>query len=247
MANVIDSARRADGPSLAPAETTIATGRQARTPSGLLLVVMTLLWFTSLPLAITNRNVAALGIYAVGLVLCGLVLFTSRSAVFGKSPRSSRSAEEEAAGAQATDVDGEDGEESMSEEAQALTAIEKTLHLTVNGQKGLRLPSYKQSQLWHVSNSLNYLLARLEQHQEICESLEGLDAQARTLVEAVQAQRSGHVPAWPKPSGTPLDRVVAALRDDVVVDYSPGAGFAAGAGGPATYYPSSEQRFAYDG
>ncbi len=83
-----------------------------------------------------------------------------------------------------------------------------------NGDFSARVPPVRNAPLWRIGVSLNNLIARFARLAEVDLALRRTRSEAHLLAETVMARRAGQRPAWPEPSGTPLDELLAALSGE---------------------------------
>jgi hypothetical protein len=80
-----------------------------------------------------------------------------------------------------------------------------------NGNFQARSQAIRNPLLWQIGSSLNTLAARLARLGQVDALLRHTEQEAHHLAETIRLGRAGRQPAWPLPSGTPLDEVVVAL------------------------------------
>lgn len=81
-----------------------------------------------------------------------------------------------------------------------------------NGDFTSRVPVLANTLLWRVGTALNTLIGRLERSSQAQFLLQRFEDESNRLAEALYAMRPGDREVWITPQGTPLDRVMEALR-----------------------------------
>lgn len=82
-----------------------------------------------------------------------------------------------------------------------------------NGDFTSRVPLLANALLWRVGTAINTLIVRLERSSQSNALLQRFEDEANRLAQAIYALRPGDREVWVTPRGTPLDRVLDALRD----------------------------------
>lgn len=86
-------------------------------------------------------------------------------------------------------------------------------HLRVaNGDLAARAPAHQDNVLWQVSVALNNLLARFQRLAQEDGFAQVMAQEVTQLRMALRAWQARQEPEWPRTSGTPLDPLVADLR-----------------------------------
>lgn len=99
-------------------------------------------------------------------------------------------------------------EQSMQLE-QGIRAIQQTHIKVANGDYNARAPLAEDHILWQISNALNNLILRLNRSVQAEHMLRRTELEVTRLKEEIQRAKSGQIPIWPQPSGTPLDPIIA--------------------------------------
>jgi hypothetical protein len=82
-----------------------------------------------------------------------------------------------------------------------------------NGNFGVRAPAVRNPSLWQIGSSLNNLIARFARLAQTDFALRRTAEESHRLANAIRSARAGKQMPLPAPSGTPVDEVVAALRE----------------------------------
>lgn len=82
-----------------------------------------------------------------------------------------------------------------------------------NGNFGVRAPAVRNPSLWQIGSSLNNLVARFARLAQTDFALRRTAEESHRLADAIRSARAGRQMPLPAPSGTPVDEVVAALRE----------------------------------
>ncbi len=81
-----------------------------------------------------------------------------------------------------------------------------------NGDFTSRVPFLTNSLLWRIGTAVNRLIGRLERSSHAQTLLQRFEEESNNLAQAIYAMRPGDRDIWLTPQGTPLDRVLEALR-----------------------------------
>lgn len=113
-----------------------------------------------------------------------------------------------------------------------------------NGDFTSRVPLLANALLWRVGTAINTLIGRLERTTQGNVLLQHFEEDANRLAQAIYALRPGDRDIWITPHGTPLDRVLDALRETLpritgqrAITYGPATGMSAGTLTPALLPP----------
>ncbi|HEX8034536.1 MAG TPA: hypothetical protein VF510_11845, partial [Ktedonobacterales bacterium] len=82
-----------------------------------------------------------------------------------------------------------------------------------NGDFTSRVPLLANALLWRIGTAINTLIGRLERSTQSAVVLQRFEDEANRLAQAIYALRPGDRDVWITAHGTPLDRVLDALRD----------------------------------
>ncbi|MGZ3636935.1 MAG: hypothetical protein ACXVCX_03735 [Ktedonobacterales bacterium] len=109
-----------------------------------------------------------------------------------------------------------------------------------NGDFSSRVPLLANALLWRIGTAINTLIGRLERSSQAATLLQRFEEDANRLAQAIYALRPGDREVWITAHGTPLDRVLDALRDTLprlsgpqTIAPAPGLSMGAGTFGPA--------------
>ena len=111
-----------------------------------------------------------------------------------------------------------------------------------NGDFNSRVPLLANALLWRIGTAVNTLIGRLDRSSQASALLQRFEEEANRLAQAIYALRPGDREVWTRPSGTPLDRVLEALKEALPRLSTPqtyNAGASAGMLGP-TLLPSPQ-------
>ncbi len=81
-----------------------------------------------------------------------------------------------------------------------------------NGDFTSRVPFLTNSLLWRIGTAINMLIGRLERSSHAQGLLQRFEDESNRLAQAIYSLRPGDRDIWLTPQGTPLDRVLEALR-----------------------------------
>lgn len=91
---------------------------------------------------------------------------------------------------------------------QGIREIQQTHIKVANGDFKARAPLTEDHILWQIANALNTLILRLQRSVEAEHMLRRTELEVTRLKEEIQRAKTGQIPIWPKPSGTPLDPII---------------------------------------
>lgn len=91
--------------------------------------------------------------------------------------------------------------------------LEQTLARWAAGDLRHRIPEMPVAALQRVCADLNAFVERFAATLQADFLLRRVQEEAWRLAEAIHVWRGGRMPIWPAPSGTPLDPIIAALRE----------------------------------
>lgn len=91
---------------------------------------------------------------------------------------------------------------------QGIRAIQQTHIQVANGDYNARAPLAEDHILWQISNALNTLILRLHRSVQAEHMLRRTELEVTRLKEEIQRAKTGQIPIWPQPSGTPLDPII---------------------------------------
>jgi hypothetical protein len=80
-----------------------------------------------------------------------------------------------------------------------------------NGDFSARAATSQDNMLWQIAVSLNNLLSRLGKYAYLEQRLQHTEHEIDRLAGALENAQTGRKPAWPAPSGTRVDRLLAAI------------------------------------